>query len=515
VEGAGADSLRFLRLELAVARLLADAEDIERVGEPLLATLATNLGWEHAAVWEPGPDGDLVRAVAWTRPGAGDLDPFEAQARALRLGSGEGLPGRVWAAREPVWITDVTEEANFPRSAAAAEAGLHAALGFPVLGEGDPPLGVIEVLTSAMPEPDPALLTTLESVGRQVGRFLEHRAAERTVRQNEALLQATLDAALDAVITMDHDGRIVAFNRAAETIFGYRSDSVAGHEMAETIVPPSLRAQHRNGLARYLETGESRILGQRLEITGMRADGSEFPVELTITRIPLVGPPMFTGHVRDISDRVGMLEELRASRARLVTAGDEARQRLERDLHDGAQQRLVATALDLRLAREELEAGESEQGLRLLGEVEEDLMKATAELRELARGIHPGVLTRHGLAVAVKSLAGRASFPVELRIEPGGSLPQPIEAAAYFVVAEALTNVARYAEASRAEVEILATGEGLAITVGDDGRGGARLGAGTGLLGLRDRVAALGGALEVVSPDGGGTVVRARLPLDP
>jgi PAS domain S-box-containing protein len=515
VEGVAADSLRFLRLELAVARLLADAEDIERVGDPLLATLATNLGWEHAAVWEPTADGELVRAVAWTRPGSRNLDPFDARARELRLAPGEGLPGRVWAAREPVWITNVAEEPNFPRGEAAAEAGLHAALGFPVLGEGEAPLAVIEVLTSAMPEPDPALLTTLESIGRQVGRFLEHRAAERAVRENEARLQATLDAALDAVITMDHHGRIVAFNRAAETIFGYRSDSVAGREMAETIVPPSLRDRHRDGLARYLETGESRILGQRLEITGMRADGREFPVELTITRIPLAGQPMFTGHVRDISDRVGMLEELRASRARLVAAADEARRRLERDLHDGAQQLLVATALDLRLAREELDAGDSERALRLLEEVEGDLMKATAELRELARGIHPGVLTRHGLAVAVRSLAGRAQFPVEVRIEPGHSLPQPIEAAAYFVVAEALTNVARYAEATRAEVEILATGGGLAITVGDDGRGGASLDNGTGLLGLRDRVAALGGALEVVSPEGSGTVVRARLPLDP
>jgi len=285
--------------------------------------------------------------------------------------------------------------------------------------------------------------------------------------------------------------------------------------MAEIIVPPSLRERHRRGLARYLETGESKILGRRIEITGTRADGSEFPVELTITRIPVQGPPVFTGHLRDITERVEMISELRASRARLVAAADGARRRLERDLHDGAQQRLVATALDLRLAREELSAGESEAAAELLEAVDAELMQATAELRELARGIHPGVLSRHGLAVALRGLAGRAPFPVELRAEPAPRLPQAIEAGAYFVVAEALTNAARYSEATRAEVRVLLEGEALVVTVSDDGRGGARLGAGTGLVGLRDRVSALGGELEIESPAGQGTMLQARLPRQP
>jgi signal transduction histidine kinase len=195
-----------------------------------------------------------------------------------------------------------------------------------------------------------------------------------------------------------------------------------------------------------------------------------------------------------------------------VTAADEARGRLERNLHDGAQQHLVTTALDLRLAREELADGDPDRALELLGDVETDLMEATAELRELARGLHPGVLTRHGLAVALKALAGRAPLPVELRIEPPPDLPQPIAAAAYFVVAEALTNVARYADATKAAVQVHPADAALVVTVSDDGRGGAELGAGTGLIGLRDRVTALGGDLEVRSAPGEGTVVRAQLP---
>jgi len=330
-------------------------------------------------------------------------------------------------------------------------------------------------------------------------------------RESAARLRATLDAALDAVITMDHEGRVVDFNPAAERIFGYSFDEVVGREMAELIVPPSLRERHRSGLARYLDERASEVLGRRIEIIGMRRDGSEFPVELTITRIPIEGPPLFTGHLRDITERLEMIDDLRASRARLVAAADAARRRLERDLHDGAQQRLVATALDLRLAREELEAGEPERAGELLAAVEDELMKATAELRELARGLHPAVLTRHGLALAVKTLAGRAPFPVEVSVDAGSRLPQPIEAAVYFVVAEALTNAARHAEASSAEIRILADGNDVAVAVSDDGRGGAELNGGSGLAGLRDRVAALGGEFGLTSEAGTGTEVRARL----
>jgi PAS domain S-box-containing protein len=509
-----ADSTRLLRLEHAVARLLADAGTPESIQIPLLDAVGSTLEWEHAAIWEPREGGGLSCAASWTPDGRSDLDGFEAVTRELHLRIGEGLPGRVWATGEPSWITDVARDSNFPRAEAAAAANLHGALCFPIVGEMQQTIAVIEVMSSGLQEPDLDLLATLESLGRQVGRFAEHRSAERALRENEARLQATLDVALDAVITMDHVGRVVAFNPAAEIMFGYEEASVAGREMAELIVPPSLRDRHRQGLARYLETGEATVLGRRIEIRGMRADGSEFPIELTITRIPVAGPALFTGHLRDITERTRMIDELRASRARLVAEADRARRRLERDLHDGAQQRLVATAVDLRIAREELASGGTEEAAELLAQVEAELLHATAELRELARGLHPAVLSRHGLEVALRTLAERAPFPVELTVAAGPRPPEPIEAAAYFVVAEALTNAARYADASRAEVMVAGEGDALVVAIGDNGRGGADFGAGTGLMGLRDRVTAVGGELEVESPLGGGTVVRAELPRE-
>lgn len=206
------------------------------------------------------------------------------------------------------------------------------------------------------------------------------------------------------------------------------------------------------------------------------------------------------------------VEELRASRARIVEAGYEERRRVERDLHDGAQQRLLALAMTLRLARGKLESEPAVSGT-LLDEAIEELTTATGELRELARGIHPAVLTDRGLAAALGSLAGRSPVPVEVLETPAERLPAAVESAAYFVVAEALTNVARYAQAGGATVSVQRSEGVVEVEIRDDGVGGANPEAGTGLRGLRDRVAALGGELAVSSPGGDGTAVRASIPL--
>jgi PAS domain S-box-containing protein len=136
------------------------------------------------------------------------------------------------------------------------------------------------------------------------------------VRARESRLTAMLEAALDAVVTMDAEGRVVGWNAAAERIFGYEANAAIGREMAELIVPPALREPHRRGFGRFVRSGRGRVLDRRLELTGLRSDGSEFPVELTITRIAVPGPPMFTGYLRDITDRVAADRELRESRAR-------------------------------------------------------------------------------------------------------------------------------------------------------------------------------------------------------
>ena len=205
--------------------------------------------------------------------------------------------------------------------------------------------------------------------------------------------------------------------------------------------------------------------------------------------------------------------ELAASRARLVETADEARRRIERDLHDGAQQQFVAAALELALLEQRL-ARDPGSARSVLTRVREQLDRGLGELRDLARGIHPTVLTERGLEAALEALVQRAPQPVELRVTVPDGLDKAIEAAAYFVVSEALTNVAKYARAESVTVDVAPSEGTLVVTVADDGVGGADSTAGSGLRGLVDRVEAVGGRLEVESVPSHGTRLRARLPTD-
>jgi signal transduction histidine kinase len=206
------------------------------------------------------------------------------------------------------------------------------------------------------------------------------------------------------------------------------------------------------------------------------------------------------------------LVEVRASRARIVEAGDAERRRLERDLHDGAQQRLLAIRLALRLARGR---GGGEDGADvLLAEAESELMETLEELRDLARGIHPAILTDAGLAPALETLARRTALPVELTSLPNRRLPRPVEAAAYFLASEALANITKHAGATCVSIDVVERVGRLEIDIADDGVGGADPAGGSGLLGLRDRVEALGGTLGIESPPGRGTRLHAELPCD-
>jgi PAS domain S-box-containing protein len=256
------------------------------------------------------------------------------------LQSGEGLPGRVVMSGAPVWMVDAPEDGNFPRAEAARRSGLHAGFGFPLRSPRGV-VGVMEFFAGGLREPDERLLATMAVLGSQLGQFVARRRAEEEVRASESRLRAIINAALDAVVTMDAEGRVTGWNPAAEAIFGSSADDAIGQEMAELIVPPRLRDAHRRGLARFLETGRGAVLDRRLELTGLRRDNTEFPVELTITRIPLPGAPTFTGYLRDITDRVKAEQEIRDSRARVVEAADAERKRIQRNLHDGAQQRLL------------------------------------------------------------------------------------------------------------------------------------------------------------------------------
>src|SRR5262245_15214598 len=501
---------RFLGLEHQVALTLAEISTLAEAYPKVLESVGTALGWDFGAVWEESldPTGFVRCAATWCADLPRLLE-FARVSRETALPPGAGLPGRVWSSAAPAWIADVQSDPNFPRADAAVAAGLHAAFCFPIRTARGV-VGAVEFMTHSLEGPDAGLIATTESLGSQIGQFAERGRAETAMREREARHGAILESALDCIITIDHKGRVLEFNSAAEQTFGYKADEIVSREMVEMIVPPGLRALHREGFARYLETSDPRILGQRLAITAMRADGTEFPVELTITRIPLPGPPAFTGFVRDITERKEAERELRASRVRLVGAQNEERRRLERNLHDGAQQRLVSHAPALQRARDV--SGQDEQSIELLERAQEELQLALDELRELARGIHPAVLTERGLAPALEGVASRSTVPVELAALPDERLPEPIEAAVYYVVCEALVNVAKHANASAAHISVAQDDDQIVVEVSDDGEGGADAAHGSGLRGLADRVEALDGRLVLLS-EASGTTLRAAIPL--
>jgi PAS domain S-box-containing protein len=500
------------RIEQAVARAVSSAADTAEAYAHALQEIAAALGWDLAAAWEAaGTPSELTCTALWASPAVDES--FLRLTRSITLAADEGLPGAVWSSGEACWIADFSRDERLPRRSAAEAAGLHAAVCFPVRSERGV-VAVIEGFAAAVRDPDPELLERLEVVGAQLGQLIERRRAERSGDAVERRHRATLEAAIDCVIAMDHRGAVIEFNPAAERTFGYAGADAVGREMAALIVPPELRERHRAGLRRYLDSEEPHLLDRRIEIEAMRSDGSRFPVELTITRIDVPGEPVFTGHLRDITEQLRVERELRESRARLVQASDEARRRIERDLHDGSQQQLVSVAMTLEAAAAAVER-DRDEARRLLGEASAELRAAIGELRELARGIHPAVLTEGGLAPALRGLAARSAIPARIEAVPAGRFPAAVEAAAYFVVAEGMTNAARHATGAAAVAVSVREDDGrVVVEVSDDGPGGAS-GDGGGLRGLADRVAALGGDFEVKSPAGAGTTLRARIPASP
>jgi len=504
--GAAARPRDLRRVEHAVARILADTEAPVEVYEATLEAIGRALHWQLGSVWELDPVEGCLRCVRSWHAGDGP-DQLQALSEALTLQPGEGLPGRVLETEEPAWLVDAPKDANFPRAEAARRAGWHAAFGFP-LRSPHGVVGVMEFFSAEVRAPDEGVLATVSALGSQVGQFVARRRAEDAVRESESRLRAMLEAALDAVVTMDAEGRVVGWNHAAQTIFGYAPVETLGREMAELIVPPDLRDAHRRGLARFLDTGTPVVLDRRMEVTGMRRDGTRLPVELTITRIGLPGPPTFTGYLRDITERVRAEQELRASRARLVEVADAERRRIQRNLHDGAQQRL--TSVLLALGRIRAAAVDPEP---LLEFAIDELAGGLEDIRELARGLHPPVLAERGLVAALEALVLRTPVRVELDAVSAQPLPAQVEATVYYVVAEALANVQKHARARRVGVRVTSDARHTDVTVLDDGVGGADE-TSAGLRGLADRVEALGGRLDVESTGGGGTRLCAQIPHD-
>jgi PAS domain S-box-containing protein len=364
----------------------------------------------------------------------------------------------------------------------------------------------------------------------------------------EALNRATFEAALDALVTMDAEGRILDVNPAAEALFGYARDDVIGRRVGDTIVPPTLRDAHRVGLARFVATGESRVLGTRIELTAMRANGEEFPVELAITKLDLPGPPVFAASIRDrsaplalaheqallqqrLEDRARTLEQVvedlhRADEQRrtllgqLVWAEEKERRTIAEGIHDDSIQKMTAVGIRLSALRRLLE---DETQLVAVEQISETVAEAIARLRLLLFELHPRSLETGTLVDAIREYLdlsfGGSGLACTLDASVDEPLPPVIRTTAYRIVQEALANVRKHSGAEHVEIALNPSDGGLYGRVRDDGVGvGERadtdLPGHMGLAAMRERAERAGGWARVGPAEAGGTLVEFWLPTD-
>ncbi len=313
------ESQRGLSIQHLVSKIIAESKSPGETLQGVLAEVGQALRWSYGTYWELDHESNALRPVqSWTASDRAFVE-FDHKTRAIAFHRGEGFPGKVLETGRPNWESDLAVPAVYPRSAEASAEGLHSAFGIPVR-TADRFFGVLEFFAEDVLPPDQALLNAAQGVGYQLGEFLERARASEAEHDSEVRKASILDTALDSIITSDETGRITEFNAAAESAFGYKKQDVIGRQMSDLIIPHRYRERHRDGMKRYLATGEAHVLGRRIEIEGLRADGSEFPVELAIVRVPLPGPAFFTAYIRDLTER----KRLEAEQARLLKESEEA-----------------------------------------------------------------------------------------------------------------------------------------------------------------------------------------------
>ncbi|HEX8747141.1 MAG TPA: PAS domain S-box protein [Pyrinomonadaceae bacterium] len=309
-----------LRLEThyAITRALADSDTLGDAAPRLLEAVCRSLGWSLGSLWRVDEESGTLRCVEmWHVPGV-ELPEFEETSRERVFTRGEGVPGRVWESGKPEWITDVVANGNFPRGAMAQKAGLHAAFAFPILLANEI-LGVLEFFSSEVREPDNDLIKMMETVGSQIGQYVERKEAEGALRQSEERFRTLAETASDAIIIINEESRITFINRAAETIFGYPLEEMMNADLT-MLMPDYLRHLHNEGVRRYIETGVRHINWEGYELPGLHKEGHEIPLEVSFSEYVKNGRRFFTGILRDISER-RRNEASQVERVRLAALG--------------------------------------------------------------------------------------------------------------------------------------------------------------------------------------------------
>jgi len=541
-ERAGSDRITGEQAALRrVATLVARGAVPEEVFAAVAEEAGRVLGADYSTISRYDPDGAKTVVGSWRSTG----DAFPVGSR-WSLG-GRNVPGLVFQTGQAARVDDYTD-ASGPIADALRGFGYRAAVGVPVDVEGRL-WGVMTVGSHAGPLPagtESQLAGFTELAATAIANaqarvelrgFAEEQAALRRVATLVA--HAAPPAEVLTAVT-EEAGRLLDADHAA--MGRYDPDGgirvVAAWDSTGPVCRVGTRwsLERQNMHAMILQTGRPARIDDHAGISGLageaaremgirasvgvpvRVEGRLWGVMVVASRagpLPAGTEARLAGFTELAGTAIANAEAqtaLTASRARIVATADATRRRIERDLHDGAQQHLVSLALDLRAAEAAAAAGTGDP-VPELGRAAAGLDGVLDELREIARGLHPAILAEGGLAPALKTLARRSAVPVDLDIQIEGRLPDPVEIAAYYTVAEALTNAAKHARATTADIEVAERDGALHVRVRDDGRGGADFSHGSGLVGLRDRAEALGGRLNLHSSPGAGTTLEITLPF--
>lgn len=422
-----------LRMLHSLGAKLNQLNDVRRIGAVITEELLELIDYHNCRVYLLDEDGETLVPIAFR----GTLSEYEGETfEALVTRVGRGITGHVAATGEPYYTPNALEDPHAQQIPGTTEI-VESILAVPLLYR-ERVVGVIVLSKLGVDRFDASDLRLLEVLASHAAAALENarlleaerRAAER-LRESEARKTAILESALDCVVVIDHEGRIVEFNPAAERTFGYQKDEVLGRELAEVLIPPPLRARHREGLRRYLDTGRARVLGRRLELTALRADGTEFPVEVAMSRVALPGAPLFTAYIRDISDRKRAEAEveraLRTEREAIqrLQALDELKNTfLQAVSHDVRTPLSAILGLALTLEREDLDLPPEERRdltRRLAANARklERIVSNMLDLDRLTRGVVALNREPTRVDVLVREVVGEAEFlgQREVRVE--------------------------------------------------------------------------------------------------
>ena len=552
------DVVTRLETQMAVARVLAGAMSLEAARRELLQTVGSALSWQLGTLWELDERGDhLVPTEIWC------IEPercaaFISDTQSRRLTRGSGLPGRVWEEGRTIWLHDVREAQNFPRLRSASEVGFRSGIAFPIRADGAV-AGVVEFYATGIAEPDDATLEWLDTIGGLIGQFVSRKHAEATLRDSEERFRVFAESASDAIFTIDASSTILYANPAVERMFGYPAAELVGRSLKE-LIPERMRGAHDTGLAHYLRTGRRNIPWTGVELPGLRADGSEVPLEISFGEYLRGGQHFFTGIARDVSERVKQKAELQQTAAQLqsmvaelqsrTTEAEEA-SRAKNDFLSVISHELrtplnaIMGYADLLLLgipeRVSNRALEQVRRIRnaaghLLGLIEEVLTFSRTEAGDERLNVHPvdAAEIAHEAASFIKPLARDKGLLLHVNVADDLPALETDDVKLRQILLNLLTNAVKFTDRGQIDLEVFRDDGQAVFVVRDTGRGmpAEQLdrvfepfwqaesahtrsvgGTGIGLTVVQRLVSLLGGDVRIESEVDVGTTARVRLPI--